>query len=169
MLFEKIRREQFRKLHLSAESAYLLRHAVCPGGVRLGNYREQIGITEARASQIVRTLIATGVVTIKRDKAYGRSKIVEATEAGRKTLAQLDAAIQQNLETELSGNADHVHGLAHVISSLHEAVVGSGKSCTDSSAVKAKAAGIKTAASQKRKRPKNDGPLVWDSLDDGQK
>ena len=123
--FDKVRRELLRRLHLNAESAYLLRQASQPDGVRLTTYRDEVGITEARASQIVHSLVATGLLIIRRDQDYGRAKIVEITEAGRKTLAELDAAIEKVLIGDLAITPEHNGSTSHLrddIVRLYEAV-----------------------------------------------
>ncbi len=122
VLFERVRREQLRRLHLNAESAYLLRLAARPAGVRLSAYREQVGIPNARASQIVRPLASTGQVTVRRDRDDGRAKIIEITEPGRKTLAELDAAVERALVLDLGEPASGTSDFRKDMARLYQAV-----------------------------------------------
>lgn len=121
VLFNKVRREQLRRRHLNGESAYLLRLAAQPAGVRLSAYREQVGIPDARASQIVRPLAATGLLLVRRDQDNGRAKIIEITESGRKTLAELDAAVERALMADLSQPASRTSDLRENIVRLYRA------------------------------------------------
>ena len=109
--FDKLRRPALGDADLTPESAYLLRLAAQPGGVRIAVFRQHLGITEPRASQIASALEATLLVERSRDTSDARARIVRATDKGLKLLAKFDAQITEALLAELAnGEASPLHG-----------------------------------------------------------
>jgi DNA-binding MarR family transcriptional regulator len=156
--FDKVRRSALRQVHLNPAEACLLRLAAQPDGVRLGLFREQQGITEARASQIARALEATHLVKRSRDASNPRARIVRATDKGCRTLAKFDAQFAETLGAELAtGEA----------SPLQAAIA----------AVQLAAAPPAPAAEGREDRKlsraeesaKRDRLCLWDALDDAQR
>lgn len=58
MDFEKLRGQALRNARLNRAEVHLLRLAAQPRGVGLGQFRDQLGVTDQRASQIARALEA---------------------------------------------------------------------------------------------------------------
>lgn len=100
--FDKVRRSALRGMRVKPLEAYLLRLAARPEGTRLGLFRDQLGITEARASQIARALEEKQFVGRNRDRILRRVCVVSATRKGRNALARCDAQLAEALRAELA-------------------------------------------------------------------
>ena len=90
LVYDRIRRSALREARLTPELVYLLRLSAQPDGVRLRQFRQELGITDPRASQLARELVAKKLVMKGQDCADARARLVQATEKGRKVLAKFD-------------------------------------------------------------------------------
>jgi DNA-binding MarR family transcriptional regulator len=161
LAYDKLRRLALRDVHLNPQGAYLLRLAVRTGGVHLADFRQQLGITEPRASQIARALEQTHLVKRNRAKSDGRARVVWATDKGRKTLAKLDAQIAEALRAELAHGDDSPLQVA--IAAVQLAVV------SPAQLAEGHDDGQPSRHRKAANKPARDGrPTLWDELDNAQ-
>lgn len=157
--FDKLRRSALGDAHLTPESAYLLRLAAQPDGVRLTVFRQQVGIRDSRASQIVGPLEARHLVERTRTTSDARTRVVRATDKGSKMLAKLDAQLAEALRAELaSGEASPLHSGLAAVQFAPASPAQAAEGHDDAEPSRPRRAG-------RPKPPSDEGPTLFDPVD----
>jgi DNA-binding MarR family transcriptional regulator len=80
-----------------------------PGGVRLSDLAEQVGMTKQSAAQLVQQLISAGYLRRTQDPTDGRAQLITFTEEGRRFLR--DA---HGIRLRLEQKVEHALGRAEL-------------------------------------------------------
>lgn len=160
--FDKVRRPALHNAHLGPRDAYLLRLAAQPDGVRLGLFRDRVGLTDQRASQIRRALEERLLVRTNRDTSYGRVRVVSATRKGHDALARFDDQLAEALQAELAkGEASSLLAAVAAVRLTSAASIQAAEGHEERKS-------SRTRKSGKAKRIGHDGPTLMDALDHAQ-
>lgn len=114
---------QVKSQSLDLSKWVLLRTAVEHGELRVGRLGKAAGETRQTANRAIRSLVDGGLVVLKSSASEANAheeagNIVQATEAGRRKAAAMDAAIAALVLEAMRGNTKHVGATARQLDKL---------------------------------------------------